>query len=132
MGMRIKDALKDIRDLDVDFGAGSVLHIKYRPSSFTVSDLSDLDNEAKRDPYRIITIIRDMVLEWDLLDNSDEPVSLLLPSGAGNIVTVNGDQIKTKASKQELMRIDPIAQMVPITLLTTIIRAVNEDQSAGN
>lgn len=130
--MRIKEALSDIKDLVVEFPGGGRLNIKYRPSSYTVADLSDIDEEAKKDPYRIITMIRDMVIWWDLEDNSGEPIALALPPGTGNVITSDGEQVRTKFDKKELLKKDPIAREVPITLLVGIIRAVNEDQSAGN
>lgn len=130
--MRISEALGGIKDLAVEFAGGGVLNIRYRPSSYTVADLSNIDDEARKDPYRIITMIRDMVVDWDLEDNDGEPVALQLPPGTGNVVTENGEQVKTKQDKKELLRLDPIAQKVPITLLVAIIRGVNDDQSAGN
>lgn len=130
--MLIKDLLASEKTLAVEFASGSSLQIKYRPSSYTVSDISNIDEEAKKDPYRIITMVRDMLVDWDLESAPGVSVPIELPPGSGNFVTTDGEQVKTKLDKQKLMETDPISIHVPIFVLVAIVRAINDDQSAGN
>jgi hypothetical protein len=128
--MLIADALKSVTDLKVEFASGSVLTIKYRPSSYTVADISDVNE--KTDPMRLVTMIRDMVVEWDLESEPGAIVPLALPPGSGNVITSDGETVKTKKDKQAELELDPIRRLVPIYIQVAIIRAVNDDQSAGN
>lgn len=134
--MRVSEALADEKPLDVHFPSGAVLHIRYKPSSYTIADIASLDEEARQDPTRVLRAVRDMVTWWDLEDNSGEPIPLLAPPDPERIVTSDGDSVKSKKMTPEEERkarlaADPMAQKVAISILTRIIRAVNEDQSAG-
>jgi hypothetical protein len=135
--MRIDEALGGSKDLAITFPTGSVLNIVYKPSSYTVEEIASLDGEARKDPRRIIRMVRDVVLKWDLEDrygivplDSPEPARLYDENSRddGTSVVVKRD-IK-EIIKEELSR-DEIAKRVPVAILTHIIREVNKDQSVS-
>jgi hypothetical protein len=101
--MRLSEALGDIKDLDVTFDGGSVLHIQYRPPSWTPREIEAMQNDDKN-IRRVVARIQGLVLAWDLTDNSGEPIDL--------------------ASEEALMD-------VPLPVYNKIIVAVREDNSPG-
>lgn len=134
--MLISEALASEKTLAVVFDSGSELGIRYRPSSYTVTDISNIDEEAKQDPYRIVKMIRDMIIDWNLESSPGVRVPLELPPGTGEVITPDGEPVNaaklTKEMKQKLLETDPISLNVPIYIMVAIIRAINDDQSAGN
>lgn len=103
--VRISKGLGKPTDLDVFFDDDdpeSILHIKYRPSSFTVAELDEIRSTAEKNPKRVIESVLNVVTEWDLTNEDGSPV----------LLTVEG-----------------IYGLVPSSILTGILRAVNEDQT---
>lgn len=104
--MRISKGLGRPSPLDVYFDDDdpeAILKITYRPSSFTVAELDEIRSTAEKNPKRLIESILNIVIEWDLTDDDGEtPVPLTL---------------------------DGIYGVVPSSILTGIIKAVNEDQT---
>lgn len=88
--------------LAVHFPTGGVLNIVYAPSSYTVAELEELQ-AAERDVSRVVKSIQDLVLEWDLTDDDGTPIPL------------DSESLRN----------------VPTNIFMHIIKAVNEDQDAG-
>jgi hypothetical protein len=79
----------------------------------TIAQISALTAEARKDAGRIARMIRDIIVTWDLKDSDGEDIPLDAPVDPADLAN------------------DPIASKVPVRLLTHIIKAVNEDQEAG-
>jgi hypothetical protein len=105
--MRISDALAKARPLTVEFDSDS-MNITYRPSSYSVEKLEQLveedGSERKVAPRRMIEMIQNMVISWDLLEDNGEPIDL-----------------------QNTARL----RQLPSSIFLTILNAVKADQSAG-
>lgn len=106
--MRISGALAQARSLKVPF-EGEELNISYRPSSYSVEELeklvSDEESGAKKiEPSRIIDIIQQMVITWDLTEDNGEPIHL--------------------SDRQRL-------KQLPTSIYTVILQTVKADQSVG-
>jgi hypothetical protein len=105
--MRISGALAKARPLTVEF-EGDTLNITYRPSSYSVAELEKLvDDDAagkKPQPVRIIEMMQQMIVTWDLLEENGEPI----------------DVQNTERMKE-----------LPTSIFTTIMQTVKVDQSAG-
>lgn len=123
--MRISDALKGETPLDVHFPSGSVLRITYRPASYTVAELEEIQRE-KGNAGRIIEAIRRIVLSWDLVDDNGQPVPLERPTAA-MVTVVDGESGAVALSDPP----DDPLRHVPTPIFLEIIRAVNEDQEPG-
>lgn len=112
--MLISEALGGSKDLDVHFDTGSVLHIRYRPTSYTVAQLQELEAGSRKDPTRIIDSVLEIVETWDLqrpeIGEEGEPTGQRVP------VALTPEDVRIYVNTKILGR---------------IIRSVNEDQSAG-
>jgi len=105
--MRLSDTLGDPRDLAVKVGRGE-LHVKYMPLNYTPAQIDDLnkrDGETDAERIRRVSqMVNELVVEWDLTFDDETPVPL---------------------------DVESIHNNVGIHTLTTIIKAVQTDQSAG-
>jgi hypothetical protein len=97
--MRISEAVAETSEVEVHFGP-AVLHVQYRPSSFTMQELEDVDTD--KSSRRLIRMIQDMIVGWDLEDNEGEPINIQ-----------DAEAVRTK---------------VPAHILTGIIKAVRRHQ----
>lgn len=103
--VRISKGLGKATELDVFFDdddPDAVLSIKYRPTSFTVAELDDIRSNAEKHPKRIIESVLNVVLEWNLETDDGETIPL---------------------------EIEAIYGVVPTSILSRILRAINEDQT---
>lgn len=123
--MRISDALKGETPLEVHFPSGSVLNITYRPASYTVAELEEIQGE-KGNAGRIIEAIRRIVISWDLVDDEGRPVPLDRPTDA--MLTVIDGESGTVARSDPP---DDQLRHIPTPIFREILRAVNEDQEPG-
>jgi hypothetical protein len=101
--MRLSDARAAARELKVQFPHG-VLHVTYRPPSYTLEQADALANASQRDVRKAAEIISQLLEAWDLTHDDDTPIAL-----------------------------DPesIARFVPSDILGEIAKAIREDQSPG-
>jgi hypothetical protein len=103
--VRISKGLGKATELDVYFDdddPDAVLHITYRPTSFTVAQLDEIRLNAEKNPRRLIESVLNVVVSWDLEDDEDEPIAL---------------------------DIEAIYGVVPTSILSGILKAINEDQT---
>jgi len=123
--MKISDALKEVRDLDVHF-ASEVLHITYRPPSWTPAELEEL--QADKNIRRIVEQIRKLVVKWDLTDEYQRLVPLELPAVEARhaVVRENGDPVDTDPALDAAPPHDPLMH-VPLSIYMKIITAINSD-----
>ena len=63
--------IDEVKPLDVDFGAGRILHVEYRPNAIKLKDQGVSDTSADA----VAEIIGRMIASWDLTRNG-EPVPL--------------------------------------------------------
>ena len=106
--MRISGALAKAKPLDVAF-EGDALHITYRPLFYTVEELEKLvadeaSGEKKIEPSRIIDLVQQMIITWDLTEENGEPIHLT-------------DRARLK--------------QLPSSVFTVILQTVKADQSVG-
>lgn len=122
--MRISDALKERRDIDVTFGT-SVLHVTYQPSTVTIADIEAL--KADKDIKSVARQVRQQVIQWDLTDDYDRLVPLDPPQP--RIITQDGAAVEAEAGAPEVTepRTDPLHD-VPIHILTKVLIAIQTDQ----
>lgn len=120
--MRISDALKQTRDLKVDFGPGGVLNVVYRPPSWTPAEMQALKDQ--KDVSQIVPQIRKLVVQWDLTDDYNNLIPLDPPPMIPAVLVrdENGD-----VTDGALTEVDDPLMHVPISIYLAIIRAVNED-----
>lgn len=102
--MRLSEAASPAKPLDVKFGEGAVLHITYRVPEYTPNQAAKLVDEASKDPRRMADMACRVVESWDLTDDEDQPIELTA---------------------------EAVADKVTIGVLSTIMKAVNEDQMPG-
>lgn len=121
--MKMSDALKEVKDLDVDFGAGGVLHIIYRPPSWTPAELEALQED--KDIRRVVDQIRKLVIQWDLTDDYQNLVPLAEPVQPETVVVTGDHGEVLEQDAVEPVR-DPLMH-VPLSIYMKIIRAINED-----
>jgi hypothetical protein len=121
--MRMSDALKDIKDLRVDFGQGGILNITYRPPSWTPAELEALATE--KDISKIADQIRKLVVQWDLTDDYNNLIPLAEPEPVPTVVVTDDDGAIIEQGKPE-KPYDPLMH-VPISIYNKIINAINSD-----
>lgn len=121
--MKISDALKDVRDIEVPFGP-SVLRVTYRPPSWTVAEAEEL--QGSKDINLVVDQIRRLVVQWDLTDDYDRIVPLEKPVQQPESVTFGeeGERIRTEAAVWD----DPLRH-IPINIYMKIIQAIRKDQT---
>jgi hypothetical protein len=132
--MRISESIAASKTLDVVFDSGSVLHVVYRPSSYTIAEMEEMASlraDAKNGPARIIKMVQDLVQTWDLEGYQRQPV---LSEGeptfddAGNPVTeqvlVDGQPVWVPVDVND----GDAMRYVPTNIFRKIIDAVKEDQ----
>lgn len=123
--MKMSDALKEVKDLKVDFGAGGVLNVVYRPPSWTPAEMEALQED--KDIRRIVDQIRKLVIQWDLTDDYNVLVPLEEPTpDPAIVVTSESGQIVEQAEPEQRELYDPLMH-VPISIYMKIIQAVNTD-----
>jgi hypothetical protein len=120
--MRISEALKEVKDLEVHFGPAT-LKLTYRPPSWTPRELDAL--KADKDIRRVVDQIRKLVIQWDLTDEYDRLVPLALPVAPAPTVIVSegGQDLEQEPAEAP---IDPLMD-VPLSIYMKIITAINED-----
>ena len=121
--MKMSDALKDIKDLKVDFGAGGILNVIYRPPSWTPAEMEAL--AADKDIKKIVDQVRKLVIQWDLTDDYNNLIPLELPAAAPAVV-VTGDNGEVVEQEDPPAPVDPLMH-VPISIYMKIIQAINAD-----
>jgi hypothetical protein len=72
--VRISEALAERKPLSVKFTGGAVLSIEYYPPAWTVAELEE--NQADKNPARIIAMMQKLLASWDLDDDSGEPIDI--------------------------------------------------------
>jgi hypothetical protein len=123
--MKMSDALKDIKDLKVDFGVGGTLNVIYRPPSWTPAEMEAL--QADKDIRRIVDQIRRLVIQWDLTDDYNNLIPLEAPKpDPAIVVTDNSGEIVEQKEPEPRELHDPLMH-VPISIYMKIIQAVNND-----
>ncbi len=103
--VRISKGLGKATDLDVYFDdddPDAVLHITYRPTSFTPAQLDEIRNNSDKDARRLVEATLNVVAAWDLTNEDETPIPLEL---------------------------DAVYGIVPTSILGQILKAVNEDQT---
>jgi hypothetical protein len=121
--MKMSDALKEVKDLRVDFGPGGILNVIYRPPSWTPAEMEAL--AADKDIKRIVDQVRKLVIQWDLTDDYNNLIPLELPA-APEAVVVTDDNGKVIEQEEPPAPHDPLMH-VPISIYMKIIQAVNSD-----
>lgn len=112
--MKLSEARSNIKPLAVTFDSGAVLNITYRPPEYTPYDLAALLDKTNPDPTKIIGMVTKIVESWDLeydddaKDSTDKPLTGVIP-----------------------LTQDGIGENVGVTILRTIMDAVNKDQMPG-
>lgn len=123
--MRISEALGGRLPLAVQFPSGAVLNIEYHPASYTVAELEALQ-KSERDPMRIIEAIRRIVVSWDLTDDEGRLVPVDPPfAGVAKATDPESGEVTVSQPMEDPLR------HIPTPVFTQIIKAVNEDQTAG-
>jgi len=125
--MRIEEAVAEAKDLDVKFGQ-AVLHIRYRPANYTIAEMEAAESD-KTSPARLVKLIQDMVVAWDLtraetvpaLHENGEPVIV-----DGEPLMVDGGEVPIDVGDAEQVR-----TYVTSTIISGIVKAIREDQQAG-
>lgn len=110
--MRISEALAPTREIEVRFDS-AVLNVTYRPAAYTIEELERLEeNDGDKTPEqrrarleRLLDSVGRMVVSWDLT-NDDE--TMIDPRDR-----------------------DTLRRSVPLPVFNEIMRAVREDQRAG-
>lgn len=106
--MLISEALGQSKSLAIHFDTGSVLNVVYRPTSFTIAEVQELESSTRKDPMRLVRHVLDVVESWDLQMLGEHETRMAVP-----------------------LEPEPVRLNVPTKILARILRAVNEDQSAG-
>lgn len=128
--MRISEALGGRLPLAVQFPSGAVLNIEYTAASYTVAEL-EIIQKAEREPVRIIEAVRRVVLSWDLMDDDGNVVPLTPPKREPTMSQGDdGVWVEVPGTDLDVAADDPLKH-IPTPVFTQILRAVNEDQSAG-
>lgn len=109
--MRIDEALAESKPLDVKFGA-SVLHIEYRPPSYTIEQMVAAEND-KANPERLVTMLQDLIVGWDLT----RYVSVKKLDGS----------IDEQEVPIDITNADDVRRFVPSPIIMGIVRAINKD-----
>lgn len=110
--MRIDEALGESKPLAVQFGK-AVLNVVYRPPAYTIEQMVEAQNDGDN-PERLVTMIQDLILEWDL--TRIEKV----------IVEPNGDPVDREVPVDVTNR-DDVRKYVPTPVINGIIRAIRAD-----
>lgn len=118
--MRISDALKEVKDLKVDFGAGGVLTIIYRPPSWTPAEMDALSKD--KDIKKIVDQVRKLVVQWDLTDD----YNALIPLEEPKPITVTSEDGTALENVSADVPYDPLMH-VPISIYMKIIQSINAD-----
>jgi hypothetical protein len=103
--VRISKGLGKPTELDVYFDdddPDAVLHVTYRPTSFTVAQLDEIRANAEKNPRRLIESVLNVVTAWDLEGDDGEAIPL---------------------------DVEAIYDVVPTSILGGILKAINEDQT---
>lgn len=118
--MRISEALSEAVDIVVPFANNVNLNVTYRPMSYTVAQLDKLAAETvkregetddefkerrKAANERIIDMVQNVLVAWDLTDESDVAIDF---------------------RDREVMR-----EKVPTNVFTGILHAIRRHQSSG-
>lgn len=110
--MRLSQATSKARPLTVPFEGGD-LSVQYRPASYTVAELDELQANT-RDTKRIVESMLRTLVSWDLeydegqVDDEGQPLEGVIP-------------LTTKA----------LTQYVPTSVFVEIMRTMQEDQQPG-
>jgi hypothetical protein len=111
--VRIDEAIAETKPLQVSFGGGAVLNIEYRPPAYTIAQMTEAAAD-KGNPERLISMIQDLVVGWDLtrtemrvVEPNGDPVPFEIP------VDINNDE--------------DVRLYVPTTIITGIVKAVRAD-----
>ncbi len=110
--MRISEALAPARDIEVRFEA-AVLNVTYRPAAYTIEEIETLEatdgektpEQRKARMERLLDTVGRLVVSWDLTGDDD-------------VVIDPTDRATLRTS-------------VPIPVFNEIMKAVREDQRAG-
>lgn len=121
--MRISDALKEVKDLKVDFGAGGVLNIIYRPPSWTPAEMDELSKD--KDIKKIVDQIRKLVIQWDLTDDYNALIPLEVPSPLP-VILVTDEHGEHVEQGEPPAIVDPLMH-VPLSIYMKIITSINAD-----
>lgn len=111
MGLRLSSATAPSRDITVTFEGGD-LQVAYRPASYTVAELDALQADTKNTARIVESMLRTLV-SWDLEYDED---SAPTPEQVGQVIP---------------LETEPLTQTVPTSVFVVIMRAMQEDQSAG-
>lgn len=115
--MLISEANASSKPLDVTFDSGSVLHIEYLPPSYTIEQIERAQAD-KNNPSRIIELVREIVLTWDLAVEKRNEANEIVHDDGGRPI----EEIVSLDDTDALKRI-------PIHIFNTIIRTVREDNT---
>ena len=117
--MRVDEALAERKPLDVKFGT-AVLHIEYQQSNHTIAQMEEMEERKKEKGY-LTQLMQDTVKAWDLTRPLKNDAGKDVTDDAGKVVEVPVD-ITNK---------DDVRLYVTSPVILGILRAVKEDQSAG-
>lgn len=112
--MRISEAVAETAEIEVPFGP-HVLHVTYRPLTYTVAQMDEMAKDEKN-TRRIIDTIKRLVVQWDL-----EQDDLVDESGKGVLVPLDHPEDEYET--------DPLRD-VGTHIFTKILKAVGQHQAA--
>lgn len=108
--MRLADTMGEPRDLGVQFKKG-VLNVTYNPMRYTPEEIDKLQQDANKDDAsarRIAELGAELIVKWDLTTQNETGDEYVIPTDA-----------------------DTLYKKVPVDVLTTVVKAIQKDQSAG-
>ena len=113
--MRIDEALGESKPLAVKFGRG-VLNVEYRPPNYTIEQMVAAQQD-KDDPERLITMLQDIVVGWDL-------------TRVEQWVNEVGETVEREIPVDITNR-DDVFKYVPSPIIMGIVKAVREDNDVS-
>lgn len=108
--MRLADTMGDPREIAVKFKKGS-LNVTYNPMRYTPEEIDKLQSDAKGDDAqarRIAELGAELIVKWDLTAPDENGEDREIPTDA-----------------------DTLYKKVPVDVLTTVVKAIQADQSSG-
>jgi len=110
--VRIDEAIAETKPLKVFFG-DAVLNIEYRPPAYTIAQMTEAAAD-KGNPERLISMIQDLVVGWDLTRTVNEPLE------------PNGDPVQREIPV-DINNDEDVRLYVPTTIIMGIVKAVRSD-----
>jgi len=110
--VRIDEAIAETKPLKVFFG-DAVLNIEYRPPAYTIAQMTEAAAD-KGNPERLISMIQDLVVGWDLTRTE-------------KLLDDNGEQVGEQEIPVDINNDEDVRLYVPTTIIMGIVKAVRSD-----